>query len=151
MTGIVATASITIGAHPPEVWAALTDPMRIKEYMFGATVHTDWRPGSPITWSGVFNGQHYQDKGEIIAVEPPRRLEVSHFSPMTGAADVPENYHHLTYRLTATRKGTRVQLTQDNNPDDAAADHASQNWRTMLEALKRHVEGAASVTGEGPR
>jgi uncharacterized protein YndB with AHSA1/START domain len=79
MTGIVATAEITIEASATTIWAALTDPAHITQYMFGSKVETDWRPGSPITWSGVYNGQRYQDKGEVITVEPPRRLVVTHF------------------------------------------------------------------------
>lgn len=140
MTGLVASAAITIAAPAVEVWAALTDPARIKEYMFGSTVATDWRLGSPITWGGVYNGRPYEDKGEVIGVEPPRRLAVTHFSPMSGEADVPENYHRLVYSLVPVGPDTRVELTQDNNPDDEAAVHAAGNWETMLQGLKRHVE-----------
>ena len=32
-------------------------------------------------------------------------------------------------------------LSQDNNPDEDAAEHSRQNWATMLDGLKRHVEG----------
>jgi hypothetical protein len=42
--------------------------------MFGSEVTTDWKPGSPITWKGEFEGRAYEDKGEVIAVEPGRRL-----------------------------------------------------------------------------
>lgn len=140
MTGIVATAEIDITAPATRVFAALTEPAQIRQYMFGSTVETDWQPGSSITWSGEYNGHRYQDKGEIVAIDPPRRLELTHFSPMSGAEDVPENYHHLVYHLTSVEDGTRVQLTQDNNPDEAAAAHATQNWQAMLSGLKRHIE-----------
>jgi uncharacterized protein YndB with AHSA1/START domain len=146
MAGIVASAHITIAAPATEVWAALTDPTRIKEYMFGSTVATDWQPGSLITWTGEYNGQHYQDHGQIIAVDPPRRLELTHYSPMSEAADAPENYHGLTYELTPDEQGTRIELTQDNNQDEDAATHARQNWLTMLAALKQHVENTAAPT-----
>lgn len=146
MTGIVASAEITIAAPVTDVWAALTDPAQIKEYMFGSTVETDWQPGGSITWSGEYNGHPYQDKGEIIAVEPPRRLEVTHFSPMSGAADVPENYHRLSYTLTHAGHGTLVALTQDNNVDEDAAAHSARNWQAMLEGLKRHVEESAPAS-----
>ena len=145
MNGVVASAQITIAAPAADVWAALTDPARIKEYMFGSTVETDWQPGGSITWSGEYNGRPYQDKGEIIAVEPLRRLEVTHFSPLSGAADVPENYHRVAYTLTQAGHGTLVALTQDNNPDEEAAAHSARNWQAMLDGLKRHVEGAAAA------
>ncbi len=146
MNGIVASAEITIAASAADVWGALTDPAQIKEYMFGSTVETDWQPGGSITWSGEYNGQPYQDKGEIITVEPPRRLEVTHFSPMTGADDVPANYHRIAYTLTPSGHGTLVALTQDNNPDEDAAVHSAQNWQVMLEGLKRHVENSAPAS-----
>lgn len=149
MTGIEATAAVTIAAPATAVWAALTDPVQIKNYMFDSTVETDWQPGNPITWSGEYNGQRYQDKGVVVTVEPLRRLEVTHYSPMSSAEDIPENYHHLTYTLTDTANGTQVELTQDNNPDEDAAAHATRNWQTMLAGLKRHVEGMASATAEG--
>lgn len=144
MTGIVATAEVDISAPATRVWSALVEPAQIKKYMFGSTVETDWRPGSAITWSGEYNGQRYQDKGEIIAIDPPRRLELTHFSPMSGAEDAPENYHRLIYTLTSVEDGTNVRLTQDNNQDKDAATHATQNWQTMLKELKRHIEDPRS-------
>lgn len=52
MTDHVATTEIEIDASPAKVWAALTDPEQIKDYMFGSQVDTDWREGSPIVWKG---------------------------------------------------------------------------------------------------
>jgi uncharacterized protein YndB with AHSA1/START domain len=142
MTGIVATAEIDIAAPPTDVWAALTEPAQIKRYMFGSTVETNWQPGGPITWSGEYNGEAYQDKGDVVTVEPETLLEITHYSPMSGAEDVPENYHRLTYRLAPTTDGTHVTLSQDNNPDEDAAEHARQNWAAVLTGLKDVVEGA---------
>jgi uncharacterized protein YndB with AHSA1/START domain len=47
MTSLVAAAEIDIAAPASAVWQALTDPAQIKEYFLGATVETDWKPGSP--------------------------------------------------------------------------------------------------------
>ena len=139
MTGIVATVEIEVDAPPRVVWEALTDPAQIKEYMFGSVVETDWRPGSPITWSGEYEGKAYQDKGEVIAVDEPNRLEVTHFSPLTGQEDRPENYHTLVYALEGDEQGTKVTITQDNNGDQAEADRNSETWGQMLEGLKKYL------------
>jgi uncharacterized protein YndB with AHSA1/START domain len=74
--GHVARAEIEVDASAARVWAALTDPEQIANYMWGARVETDWRPGSSISWSGEYQGRAYQDKGEIVEIEPERLLKV---------------------------------------------------------------------------
>jgi uncharacterized protein YndB with AHSA1/START domain len=141
MNGIVATAKIDIAAPAEKVWAALTEPDQIAAYMFGSQVETDWEVGSPITWNGEWEGKPYQDKGEVLAYDEPRRLSVTHFSPLTGQEDVPENYHTLVYELSDADNGTTVELSQDNNASDEEAEHSTQNWAMVLDGLKKQVEG----------
>ncbi len=50
---LIAEVSVTINATIDKVWDALVKPEAIKQYMFGTTVVTDWREGSPIVWNGV--------------------------------------------------------------------------------------------------
>jgi uncharacterized protein YndB with AHSA1/START domain len=140
MADYVATAETEIAASPSQVWRALTDPDEIKKYMFGSQVVTDWRPGSSIVWKGEYEGEKYEDKGEILEFEPERRLKVTHFSPLSGQEDAPENYHTLLYELEGSGTTTRVALSQDNNPDEEAAEHSRANWEKMLSGLKHVVE-----------
>jgi uncharacterized protein YndB with AHSA1/START domain len=143
MTGtFTATASVTVEAPPAEVWKALTDPEIISRYYFGTTVETDWQPGSPITWHGEWEGKPYEDRGTILQVDPGRQLKNTHFSPMSGQPDVQENYHTLTYLLEPEGAGTKVTLTQDNAASEDEASHDADNWRMMLEGLKRVTEGS---------
>lgn len=141
MTDIVATAETDIDARPERVWAALTDPEQIKRYMFGSRVETDWQPGSPITWSGEYDGRAYQDRGTVLEVDEPRKLVVTHFSPLSGQDDVPENYHTLTYELAPRDGGTHVSLSQDHNASEDEATHSRDNWAMMLKGLQGVVEG----------
>lgn len=150
MADLVARADVDLDAPAAEVWAALTTPAVIAEYFFGSRVDTDWQPGSPITWSGEFEGNRYQDKGQIVEVDPPRRLQVTHFSPLTGLADVPENYHTITYVLEASGNRTHVALSQDHNADEAERDRAAQTWTAMLVGLKKTVEGRPAGASDGP-
>lgn len=140
MVNLVATAQIDIDAPTAEVWKALTDPGVVARYFFGSRVETDWRPGSRIVWKGEYQGRAYSDHGEVLDVEPNRLLRVTHFSPLTGLPDEPQNYHTITYELDERGGSTLVRLSQDNNGDEAAAQHASENWSTMLDGLKRAVE-----------
>ena len=140
MTGLIATAETDIKARPDEVWDALTDPRKISAYMFGTQVETTWQPGSPITWTGEYQGRQYEDHGEILEVDPGRHLKVTHFSPLSGQDDVPENYHTVTYDLIERGGLTHVTLEQDNNSSAEEAEHSAKNWEMMLDGLKRQVE-----------
>jgi uncharacterized protein YndB with AHSA1/START domain len=139
---LVAKAEIDVAASASEVWKALTDPETIAKYFFGSQVQTDWRPGSPIVWVGEYEGNRYEDRGEILEVEENRLLRMTHFSPTTGLADKPENYHTLTYKLDERGGSTHVSLSQDNNASEAEAERATANWVTMLKGLKQTVERA---------
>lgn len=141
MTNLVAKAEIDVAAPAAQVWQALTDPDMIAEYFFGTKVGTDWEPGSPITGSGEYEGKAYQDKGEVVEAEPNRRLTVTHYSPLTGQPDEPENYHTLTFEINERGNTSHVSLSQDNNKDEAQAEHSRENWSTVLEGLKNTVEG----------
>ena len=136
----VARASVRIDAPPDQVWDALVDPRAIEEYMFGAKVTTDWREGSPIRWQGEWKGKPYEDKGEVLQIEPRRVLRYSHFSPLSQLPDVPESYHNVTIELSPEGERTLVSLTQDNNPTEEARRHSTENWSTMLRGLKEYVE-----------
>lgn len=141
MTGAVATAETSIDADPQRVWAALTEPDQIAAYLGGSLVETTWEVGSSITWSGVYDGHPYQDKGEVLVYDEPRLLSFTHYSPLMGQDDVPESYHTLVYTLTPGDDGTHLSLTQDNCTDEAQAEQFSRTWQQMIEALKTHVEG----------
>jgi hypothetical protein len=67
-------------------------------------------------------------------------LEYSHFSSLTGMADLPENYHIVTVHLSGDGAQTRVLLYQHNNPTEQARQHAERNWSGKLTALKHFVE-----------
>jgi len=139
---LVAQASVTINAPPSRVWSALVTPSAIKQYMFGADVRSDWDAGSPITWSGEWQGKPFKDKGVIRQIKPQELLQYTHFSPLAGLPDTPENYHLVTIALADQGNQTRVTLTQDNNSTPEAKTHSEKNWKMMLDGLKKFVEGA---------
>ena len=141
---LVAKASVVINAPAAAVWDALVDPKALKQYMFGSTVISDWKKGSKIVFKGEWQGKPYEDKGVILQLDPGKRLQYSHFSPLMGKPDTPENYHTVTIELSNAGSGTRVSLSQDNNATEEARDHSQKNWETMLGGLKKYVEGRAT-------
>ncbi|HEY7857708.1 MAG TPA: SRPBCC domain-containing protein [Candidatus Nanopelagicales bacterium] len=140
MSGLTAAAETDIAANPARVWTALTEPEQIAAYMWGTRVETTWEIGSSITWNGEHDGKSYQDKGEVLTYDEPRALSVTHYSPLMGAPDEPENYHTLVYTLTADGNRTHVRLTQDGCADQAQVEQFGANWQQMLDGLKAHAE-----------
>ena len=113
---------------------------QVLQYLFGAQVESDWSEGSEILWKGEMKGKKYEDKGVILKIDPRKTLQYSHFSPMSGKADKPENYHTITINLAGSDNRTEVSLSQDNNPDEEARKESAKNWGMMLEGLKKYVE-----------
>src|ERR1700744_2169740 len=61
-----------IRTTPEKLWTALTGAEFTRQYWFGMHQQTDWRPGSP--WQLVFPDGRVADAGEVVEVDPPRRL-----------------------------------------------------------------------------
>jgi uncharacterized protein YndB with AHSA1/START domain len=139
-----------IHADAKTVWDVLT---RRQSAMFmGAEVETDWREGSPISFTGEFNGKPFKDHGEIRAVEPERRLAFTHYSPTSGKPDVPESYNLVDVRLDPRGDDrTLVRLTQTpqggDRPDDETVRKFEDNWRAMLGSLQKAAEQDAFAHG----
>jgi len=132
---------ITINGSVDAVWDALTKPELVKQYLHGTNMKTDWKVGSPITWSGEWKGKPYEDKGKVLEVQPKTLLKNTHWSPMGGSEDKPENYHTVTYILAEQNGKTLLTLKQDNNATQEEADKmAENNWGPVLEGLKAVVE-----------
>ena len=137
----IAKTSITINAPVSKVWDALTKPDLIKQYLFGTDVTTDWHAGSPITYKGIWEGKPYEDKGKILQIEKGKLLVSTFWSALAGKPDVPENYQTIRYELSADGDGTKLTLTQDNNASQEEANHSEENWKMVLDGMKKLLEG----------
>ncbi len=138
---LIAKAAVHIRAPAVKVWDALTDPEMIKQYLFGAEIITDWKPGSPIVYKGTYQGKDYKDKGEVLKADPPNFLLVTHWSPLSGTPDLPENYHKVSYELTPDGDhATLLTITQDHNASVEEQVQNSKFWQTALDGIKTLLE-----------
>jgi uncharacterized protein YndB with AHSA1/START domain len=140
MDKLIFKKSMEINASTNKVWDALTDPAKIKQYLFGTNTVTDWKKGSKITYSGEWNGQKYEDKGTVVEVEPERLLHTTYFSFMSGKEDKPENYANVIYELQPKGEHTMLTLTQDNIDSEDQLKHMDENWSTVMAGLKKVAE-----------
>jgi uncharacterized protein YndB with AHSA1/START domain len=137
---LIAEASVLINAPVDRVWRALTTPEMIRKYLMGTEVTCEWKPGSPITFEGEYQGRKYKDKGEIKKIEPPRTLQMTYWSSMGGKVDKPENYNLVTYDLAPVEGMAKLTVTQDNVATENEKEHAAGNWKMVLAKLRTVME-----------
>lgn len=135
--------SVSILTHAPAeaVWDALTVPALVHKYFFGTQLATDWRVGSPITFRGEWKGQTYEDRGTVLSFDPPRSLSYDYWSSMSGEEDVRERRPIIHYRVAPEGDGVRLTIQQSNIDTEERAQHSTENWKMVLDGLKRVVEG----------
>jgi len=76
----------------------------------------------------------------ILKLEPQRTLQYSHFSPLSGNPDTPDNYHTVTMQLSEQGANTKLSLFQDNTPNEQSREYTAKKWQGMLETLKKMLE-----------
>lgn len=140
MSDLSLKTSIIINAPAEKVWKALTDPEIVKQYFFGTEVKSDWEVGSPITWTGQWEGKSYEDKGEILEITPGKYVKYSYWSSMGGTEDKPQNYQNVSYDLVEENGVTALEIGQENIKDEAAKVHSEQNWQAIFGKMKEMVE-----------
>lgn len=133
-------ASIDIQASASKVWEALVNPEFAKKYFFGAKVSSDWQIGSPITFSGEYNGNTYEEKGTLLHVNPNVQLQYTHWSNLEGIADIPENYRIWTFDLAEKGSSTQLSVSEDNIPTEKQRNRSDEFWNGVLLTIKQLLE-----------
>ncbi|MGY3531271.1 SRPBCC family protein [Bradyrhizobium embrapense] len=145
------TESIRIAAEPKHVWDAIIDP-KAGETWRNAHFKTDWRIGAPIEIEAEIGSKRYRDKGRVLHVDPPSRLEYSYWSRVSGLPDVPQSYATIAMALAADGGETVLTVTQQVPPSpirrgngweigaESGARHVAFYWRMTLPRLKQAVE-----------
>jgi uncharacterized protein YndB with AHSA1/START domain len=138
----VVSVETSIDASPDKVWKAMTQKQ--SPMFMGATMDTDWKPGSKYTLKGEWDGKAFTDYGEIESVQKGKELEFTHWSK---TAQPPESYNAVRYTLTPDGNGTKVTLAQfqrgkKKDFDAKAKAEFKKNWSMMLEGLKKAAEAA---------
>jgi uncharacterized protein YndB with AHSA1/START domain len=136
----IANAQTTINVPAIKVWEALTSPEIVKKYLFGTNVVSDWQKGGSIFYKGEWDGKPYEDKGEILEIEPNKMLKTTYFSSMSGQEDVSDNYDVITYTLVENGDKTTLTISTENIKDQASANQSAENWNTVLKGMKDLLE-----------
>ena len=148
MNSLIVKNTITINAPASKVWDALVNPQQTKKYMFGCETVSDWKPGSPLLWKGVFDGKELVAvKGIVVSIQPEKYLEYTTIDPNNPAMeDIPGNYLTVTYDLKPVNGNTLLTVTQGDYAKVAEGQNryndtmAGGGWQSVLDQIKKLVE-----------
>ena len=136
----ILTINTTVNASISTVWDALTNPVTVKKWFFGTYLKTTWEVGTPILWSGEWEGKPYEDKGIVLAYEPEKYTKYNYWSSFSGTEDIPENYANISYQVSKNEGKIALILTQDGFKNQEAMAHSEANWTAMMEEMKKLIE-----------
>ncbi|MEP6746638.1 MAG: SRPBCC domain-containing protein [Bacteroidota bacterium] len=133
--------SIEINSTPEILWEVLTNPEKIKLFMFGSEIVTSWKPGSPVTFTRVTHGQQWQDKGKILKCMPGELLKFSYWSSQEGYEDIPQNYSIITYTLIKQNpEAIKLTYRRENIPIRFELKNQEKHLPELLEKIKKLAE-----------
>lgn len=153
---IVYVNRVHIKASPEKVWAAITEPEWIEKYGYHCPTEVELRPGGKYRALASDAMRAYDPNigdilvdGEVIEVDPPRRL-VQTWRALWDPAGA---FTRLTWEIKAERNGTSsLTITHelDNAPTYAKwvsgdAPDAGGGWPQILSDLKSLLETGSSM------
>ena len=132
-----------IRTTPEKLWRALIDPEFTRQYWAETWQDCEWKPGA--SWRLMIPDGRVGDAGEVLEVEPERRLVLSwrnEFKPELHE----EGFSRLTYELEQQETCVKLTLIHEMDRDGSQLiDAVSQGWPMILASLKSLLETGESL------
>jgi uncharacterized protein YndB with AHSA1/START domain len=127
-----------IRATPDKLWEALTTTEFMKSYLFGFTFETTWKKGAG--WRMVQPDGGPTDAGEILAFDPPKRLELSWRNEINAQAKA-EGYGVCVFEVTPAGDASKLTVTHTMPvANSKTIAMISEGWPHILSNLKSLLE-----------
>lgn len=127
-----------IRTKPDRLWEALTEPQLVRRYWFDNTVECGWKHASP--WKMLFPDGRVADIGEILEIDPPRRLVIrwqNEWKPEFKA----EGPSLCTIELKPVGSAVRLTITHEiDRPGSELIKALSLAWPVTMSNLKSLLE-----------
>jgi uncharacterized protein YndB with AHSA1/START domain len=126
-----------------KLWQALIDPEFTRRFWCATWQESVWKPGA--AWRIMVPDGRVADSGEILEIDPPRRLVLSWRHEIIPEAHA-EGYSRLTYELE--QQGEAVKLTvihEIDKPESKLIEMVSGGWPIILASLKSLLETGDSL------
>jgi uncharacterized protein YndB with AHSA1/START domain len=126
-----------------KLWRALTEPEFTRQFWMDTIQECEWKPGA--SWRIVKPDGSAADSGEVVEIDPPRKLVLkwqNHMFPEMTA----EGYSHMTYELEPTGDTVKLTVTHEMDKSDSKFIKAvSGGWPMILASLKSLLETGESI------
>jgi uncharacterized protein YndB with AHSA1/START domain len=130
-----------IRTTPERLWTALTSADFMKQYWFGMHFETDWKSGS--AWRLVFPDGRIADGGEIVEIDPPKRLVLKWRNEWKPEFKE-EGYSRCTMELEPHEGAVKLSVTHVmDHADSKFIQAVSGGWPKILSNLKSLQETGA--------
>ena len=137
---------IYIRTTPERLWEAITDPVIRAKYHFGASIESDWAPGS--AYRLVHPGaKRPLIEGENLVIDPPRRL-VQSMRAQWGPDAERASTSRVTWEIEPVGDSCRLTVTHDQLAADAPPELYG-GWPMILSGLKTWLETGQTLTTPG--
>jgi uncharacterized protein YndB with AHSA1/START domain len=138
---------IYIRTTPERLWEAITDPEIRARYNFGAAANSDWKVGSKLEMKVARHGDLLLGEGEILEVDPPRRLVHTMVALWSGDVKA-EGASRVTWEIEQIQDSCRLTVTHDQLRE-GANNELYGGWPMILSGLKTWLETGELLTTPG--
>jgi uncharacterized protein YndB with AHSA1/START domain len=132
-----------IRTTPAKLWQALLEPEFTRQYWVGTWQECEWKVGA--TWRLMIPDGRVGDSGEILEIEPERRLVLSwrnEFKPELRE----EGYSRLIYEIEKLDESVKLTVIHEmEKPDSKLIEAVSNGWPHLLASLKSLLETGESL------
>ena len=134
-----------------KLWRALTEQELTRQYWMATTQESAWKPGA--SWRILFADGRVADSGEIVEIEPPRRLVLTWRHEIIPALTA-EGYSRMSYELESAGEAVKLTVTHTMDKSESKFIQAvSSGWPMILSSLKSLLETGESleITRHSPK
>ena len=126
-----------------KLWQALIEPEFTRRYWMATTHESEWKPGA--SWRIRFADGRVADSGEIVEIDPPRRLVLKWRHEINPALTA-EGYSRMSYDLEEQGEAVKLTVTHEMDVKDSKFIKAvSSGWPMILSSLKSLLETGESL------
>ncbi|HEY1900463.1 MAG TPA: SRPBCC family protein [Steroidobacteraceae bacterium] len=135
-----------IRASAEKLWSALLKPEFTKQYWYGMQMISEWKPQA--SWKLVFADGRVGDTGEVLEIDPPRRLVIrwqNEFRPELKA----EGPSQCAFELEPSGEIVKLTITHTSQrPDSKLILAVAGGWPKILSNLKSLLETGKPMSSE---